>query len=380
MASSMKIFLIFSVISFVQLQFCGGQNAVNGVYWFPDSGFAASDINSSLFTHIFCAFADLDPQTKQVTISSANNASFYQFTRTVQLQNPSVKTLLSIGGGSANETVFSQMASQSSSRKSFIDSSIKLARSYGFYGLDLDWEYPQTSSDMTNLGTLLTEWRTAVTTEAQSSGKSALLLTAAFYYAANVNGLNYPVNSINKNLDWVNAMAYDFYGPSWYGYTNSHSMLYDSTSQVSGSYGIDSWIQGGLGAKKLALGIPFYGYAWRLANANNHGMLAPSTGPAAPDGGAMGYNQIKNFIASNSGTVVVYNSTIVTNYCYSGTTWMGYDDTQSVAAKVSYAKDKGLLGYFAWHVGVDSNWALSTQAKQSWGLGEHEAAYGLSEF
>lgn len=98
-------------------------------------------------------------------------------------------------------------------------------------------------------------------------------------------------------------MPYDFYDPSWYRYTNSHSMLYDSTSQVSGR---------GLGAKKLALGMPFYWYAWRLANANNHGMLAPSTGPAAPDGCAMGYNQIKNFIASNSGTVVVYDSTIVT--------------------------------------------------------------------
>ncbi|XP_073156728.1 class V chitinase-like [Henckelia pumila] len=367
MASSKKTFLIFSVFYLLQLQYCAGQNAVNGVYWFLDSGFPASNINSSLFTHIFCAFADLDSQTKQVTISSANNASFYQFTTTVQLKNPSVKTLLSIGGGSSNRTVFSQMASQSSSRKSFIDSSIRLARAYGFFGLDLDWEYPQTTSDMTNLGTLLTEWRAAVATEAQSSGKAALLLTAAFYYAASVNGLNYPVSSINQSLDWVNAMAYDFYDPSWYRYTNSHSMLYDSTTQVSGSYGINSWIQAGLGAKKLVLGMPFYGYAWRLTNANNHGMLAPSTGPAAPDGGAMGYNQIKSFIASNGGTMVVYNSTIVTNYCYSGTTWIGYDDTQSVAAKVSYAKQKGLLGYFAWHVGVDSNWALSKQAKQSWG-------------
>ncbi|KZV28373.1 chitotriosidase-1 [Dorcoceras hygrometricum] len=361
MASPMKIFLIFSLLPLLQLQFCSGQNAVNGVYWFRDSGFAASNIDSSLFTHIFCAFADLDPQTRQVTISAANNASFSQFTATVQLKNPSVKTLLSIGGGSSNTTVFSQMAAQSSTRKSFIDSSIRLARSYGFSGLDLDWEYPQTSSDMTNLGTLLTEWRAAVTAEAQSSGRPALLLTAAFYYAASVNGLNYPVSSINRNLDWVNAMAYDFYGPSWYRFTNSHSMLYDSTSQVSGSYGIDSWIQAGLGAKKLALGIPFYGYAWRLANANNHGLLAPSTGPVGSDGGAIGYNQIRSFISQNSGTVVVYNSTIVTNYCYSGTTWIGYDDTQSVAAKVSYAKQKGLLGYFAWHVGVDSNWALSKQ-------------------
>ncbi|CAI9783083.1 unnamed protein product [Fraxinus pennsylvanica] len=126
-------------------------------------------------------------------------------------------------------------------------------------------------------------------------------------------------------------------------------------------------VQGaGVRATKLVLGMPFYGYAWRLVNANNHGLLAPANGPASADNGAMGYRQIKNFIAQNK-AVTVYNSTIVTNYCYAGTTWIGFDDTQTIAAKVSYAKQKGLLGYFAWHVGVDNNWALSQQAKQSWG-------------
>ncbi|KAK8552365.1 hypothetical protein V6N13_120768 [Hibiscus sabdariffa] len=73
-------------------------------------------------------------------------------------RNPNVKTLLSIGGGNSSATAtFTFMASQASSRKSFIDSSISLSRSYIFYALDLDWEYPPTPTEMNNLGSLLNE-------------------------------------------------------------------------------------------------------------------------------------------------------------------------------------------------------------------------------
>ncbi|KAL2541016.1 Glycosyl hydrolase family protein with chitinase insertion domain [Abeliophyllum distichum] len=159
-----KILLLFYVISLLQFNLCIGQN-VKGGYWFTESGFAAADIDSSLLTHLFCAFANLDPQTYQLVISSTNNDSFAQFTKIVQLKNPSVKTLLSIGGESANKTVFASIVAQSTSRKTFIDSSIKLARSYGFSGLDLDWEYPQAALDMVNLGSVLKEWHTAMAVE-----------------------------------------------------------------------------------------------------------------------------------------------------------------------------------------------------------------------
>ncbi|XP_057459323.1 class V chitinase-like [Actinidia eriantha] len=365
MAFPLLSLLFFSLLS-LQFHFSTAQNVVKSVYWVPDSGLEASAIDSTLFTHLFCAFADLNSNTNQVVVSSSNNAPFSQFTKTVQLKNPSVKTLLSIGGGNAIKADYASMASRPGSRKSFIDSSIKLARSYGFHGLDLDWEYPQSASDMTNLGLLLNEWRAAVATEAQTSGKPPLLLTAAFYYAPSINGLNYPIQPIAKSFDWINLMAYDFYDPTWAKVTHSHAALYDPAGQVSGSYGVEAWITAGVGPKKLVLGMPFYGYAWRLVDANNHGLSAPVSGPAGSGSGAMTYGQIRAFIAQNRATEV-YNATIVSNYCYAGTTWIGFDGTQSVATKVSYAKQKGLLGYFAWHVAADNNWELSTQAKQAWG-------------
>ncbi|KAH7546213.1 class V chitinase [Ziziphus jujuba] len=369
MASKTSPFL-FSIFFFLLgLHSCAGQTAnVKAVYWFPDSEFPVSSINSTLFTHIFCAFADLNNTTYQVTISSANAAKFKNFTQTVQQKNPNVKTLLSIGGGRADKDAFASMASQASRRKSFIDSSINLARSNNFHGLDLDWEYPDTATKYANFGTLLSEWRTAIANEARISGETTLLLTAAVFRSSNYYSLSYPVRSVSDNLDWINVMSYDFYGPGWSpNFTAPPAALYSGASgQVNGDAGIRDWIQSGVAARKIVLGLPFYGYAWRLVNSNNRGLFAPANGSAISGDGSIGYGQIRNFISQNKATTV-YNGTVVTDYAYSGTTWIGYDDTQSVSTKVSYAKGKGLLGYFAWHVGADSNWVLSQTASRTWG-------------
>ncbi|XP_074281249.1 class V chitinase-like [Silene latifolia] len=357
--------VISLIAALLSLQTSLSRAAVNGGYWIPQSGIEASDIDSTLFTHLFCAFADLNTATNQLSIS----AECSSFTQTVQQQNPSVKTLLSIGGGSVPSSNFNNMASQPASRQTFITSSINLARSNGFLGLDLDWEHESTSAEMTNLGTLLTEWRTAINAEAANTGHQPLLLTAALAVTPHVDpSTSFPTQAIANALDWVNVMAYDFHDPNnSASLTHSHANLHDPTGAISGSSGISAWISAGVPSKQLVLGFPFYGYAWKLQDPNNHGLLAPASGvDMSVGGGTPKYNQIEPFITQAQATVV-FNSTYGTNYCYSGTTWINYDDTQTIAAKVSYAKTNNLLGYFAWHLAQDNNWALSKQASQTWG-------------
>ncbi|KAJ0984303.1 hypothetical protein J5N97_002659 [Dioscorea zingiberensis] len=344
--------------------------SIKAAYWFPESGFPVSSINATLFTHLFCAFADLNATTNRVSIASSKAAAFSSFTSTVRQKNPSVITLLSIGGGSSNSSTFSSMASQPSSRKTFIDSSITIARANNFSGLDIDWEFPQTATDMRNLGILISEWRNATYAEAQRSGKIALLLACAVSATPTLNSPLYPVPSMKTSMDFVNIMAYDFYAPTWYLRTSAHAALKDPSGGVSGSSGIDAWINAGLPANKMVFGLPYYGYAWKLSNQANHGLGAAATGPATGTGididGSIAFNQIKAF-NQRTGAATVYNGSLVVDYCYSGTTWIGYDDVSSVAAKVSYAKQKGLRGYFAWSVGGDDNWVLSRRASTTWG-------------
>ena len=63
----------------------------------------------------------------------------------------------------------------------------------------------------------------------------------------------------------------------------------------------------------------------------------------------MAYNQ--------GGTTVVYDPTTVSMYSYKSSelTWIGYDNPDTIAAKVRYAKSRDLLGYFAWALQRDTN-------------------------
>jgi GH18 family chitinase len=47
------------------------------------------------------------------------------------------------------------------------------------------------------------------------------------------------------------------------------------------------------------------------------------------------------------------------NYFVAGSTWINFDDVETVRAKISYAKEKGLLGFNVYQVIHDDNWALS---------------------
>lgn len=340
------------------------QTWIKSGYWFSGSELPVTDINSPLFTHLICAFAGLNSSTYQLSISSSDAQSFSTFTPTVKQKNPRVTTLLSIGGGSANSSTFSSMVSQSGFRKSFIESSMKTARSYGFNGLDFCWvsaSRPSTSSEMTNMATLFDEWRLAIESESANSSGSQLILTMAVKFSPDSYNASFPIESIKKNLDWVHVIAYDYYKPSRWNYTAAFAALYDPGSEVSTEYGINAWIDGGLSANKLVLGLPFYGYAWTLVNPNDSAVGAPAKGTAITTSGSVSYKDLKAYM-QRYGAVSEYNATYVVNYCVIGSSWIAYDDVEVVKIKVAYAK-MSLLGYFVWQVPYDDeNWVLSSQA------------------
>ncbi|EOA18013.1 hypothetical protein CARUB_v10006448mg, partial [Capsella rubella] len=347
---------------------------VKASYWYPDgetkdSATSAQTIPAELFTHLFCAFADLDAETNKVFIPLAHQVIFSTFTDTVMERNDQVKTLLSVGGRKANSHAFASMASKRPTRKKFIDSWIAIARSNGFHGLDLAWEYPKNETEMTAFGELVKELRAEVDAEHRRTSKPTLLLTAAVYYSSVYKTCTYPVKVMKDSLDWVNIIAYDFYDPESYpNFTvptaGLHSFASNEGPTLSGDQGLRKWIEDGLPKKKAVFGFSYVGWAWTLLNDKNTGYDAPANGVAkhddVADDGSINYDKIKKFIAQEK-AATVYDSDVVGNYCSSELIWIGYDDTKSVVAKVRYAKKNCLLGYFAWNVGADDHTVLSSE-------------------
>ncbi|KAJ0030352.1 hypothetical protein Pint_14614 [Pistacia integerrima] len=254
-----KIFIIFiQVLLALDPGYAEAQTWIRAGYYIDGVGdFPISGVNSSLFTHLFCGFADINFTSYQLSFSLSEEKQFSSFTEVVKQKNPSVVTLLSIWGTSANYSTFSLMVSDSSYRNSFIDLSIKIARLYGFQGLDLFWLSPTTSSDMLNAGVLFREWRVATELEARNSSHSQLILTARLPWT---NSAGNPVGSIQQYLNWVHVPAVGYWIPEETNFTSPHAALYDPKS-VNTDELIKAWIVNGLSANKLVLCLPYFGFA-----------------------------------------------------------------------------------------------------------------------
>ncbi|KAH9660239.1 class V chitinase [Citrus sinensis] len=363
--ASKIIILVLHIFKFSESLPARAQTLIRAGYWDSGGGFPVSDVNSALFTHLMCGFADVNSTSYELSLSPSDEKQFSNFTHTVKIKNPSITTLLSIGGGNdVSYSTYSSMASNPSSRKSFIDSSIKIARLYGFQGLDLSWTEANTSWDNYNIAILFKEWRAAVDLEARNnSSQSQLILTATVSYSPFLTEATYPVDFIRQYLNWVHVFTTDYSAPTWTNFTGAHAALYDPNSDYSTEYGITEWIEEGLSADKLVLCLPFYGYAWKLVKPEDNGIGAAATGPALSEDGLVSYREIKNHIKSYGPNVqVMYNSTYVVNYCSIGKIWFGFDDVEAIRVKVAYAKEKKLRGYHVWLVSYDHDWMLSQAA------------------
>lgn len=106
------------------------------------------DLDLTGLTHLNFAFAFFDPTSFQISPMDSSSASLYSRFTALKQKSPSLQTWISIGGWSFNDdtnipntrTAFSDMCSSAANRQTFISALTKFMVTYGFDGVDLDWE------------------------------------------------------------------------------------------------------------------------------------------------------------------------------------------------------------------------------------------------
>ncbi len=333
---------------------------VTGYYPGYEQGLmAASNIDFSTVTHVI-HFA-LVPNSDGSLNSGANDITMAGATNLVALAHAVGKKALICVGGANSETGF-QGATTAANLPAFIKNLTNFVSTYGYDGLDIDWE-PLPASDANQYTNLIHGVRTALNGFPQHK---LLTVAAAAYPVFGDPPASEAVMfaSLQSQFDQINVMTYDLSGPyeGWVTWFNSPvydgGYVFPSTGgpvpSVDGA--ISTFITNGVAAGKLGIGFPFYGYAWT----GGPGVTGPrQSWPTnnVPTVSTPTYATIINtFYQSNNyhwDTNAQAAFLSITNTPASKDDFVSYDDPHTAQVKVSYARNRGLGGIMIWELTED---------------------------
>jgi chitinase len=303
------------------------------------------------------------------TYSQPLKGNFNQILK-LKARHPQLRVLLSLGGWT--ESYRFSDAALLANREAFVRSCIETFMSGNaagvFDGFDIDWEYPGScgntcnwrAEDWDNFPALLQEFRRQLddlaTAAAGTTPPHYLLTVAAPAGAAKYSVMNLPL--MHGPLDWINVMAYDFHG-SWEpnGPANHAAALKQSSCEPdSGDWGdkaVRAYLDAGVPASKLLLGVPFYGHGWRGVTALDYGVCQAASGLARGvyERGTNDYE-----VLDGQARPEQYDPDAVAHWSFNGSEFWSFDDTDSLAAKAGYVNDpaRPLRGMMFWELSGDT--------------------------
>jgi chitinase len=297
----------------------------------------------------------------------AKRGSFHQLALS-KAKYPKLRTLISVGGWTWSGG-FPDAARTAAARAKFVSSCVTFAKTWGFDGIDLDWEYPGgggldagAPEDATNFTLLLAAMRAGLDEWGKQDGKHHPLTIAAPTDPVKVARLE--VAKIAALVDSINVMTYDFHG-AWDAKTGHNSPLFASAGDPAPTFntdaGLAAWLSRGAPAAKLVVGAGFYGRGWAGVASTNDGLFQSATGPSAGtwENGVLDYKDIAANYLPTFARHWDASAKVPFLYDPSKKVWISYDDAESLGLRAKYAKEHALGGVMAWELsGDDAKHAL----------------------
>jgi chitinase len=297
--------------------------------------FPVSEIDLSVVTHVIHAFAWPDSEGNVLSYSNMLNPSHSE-----TIHAGGGKFLLALGGW-GNDLGFSTVAASSELRSTFINNLIDVCDTYGYDGIDMDWEFPQNNYDRQNLNFLMAEMDSSF-----NEHNPNWLITMAVP-VSNWGGQWFDFSFLQFYVDFFNAMTYDMHG-SWTDHAGHNSPLYQSPpGDPDGSChtGINYLVNSrGIPESQTNLGLPFWGKRYDTSTING-----AFTGTVVDKR----YYEIPALI--DNGWTYHWDSDAYCPYLVKDdqTKILTFDDPESIRHKCEYALERELGGVMIWALGYD---------------------------
>jgi GH18 family chitinase len=251
------------------------------------------------------------------------------------------------------------MVSASANRRQFIRHLQNFMQSYGFDGVDIDWEYPAaddrggSSADTENFVKLLKEMRSSWGTSYDMS----VTLPSSYWYLQ-----GFDLAGMAKHLDWFNFMSYDIHG------------VWDSKNQYTGPYirphtnlteikeGLDLMWMAGVEPSQVVLGLGWYGRSFTLADSScsrPNGLCEFSgggnPGSCTNSAGTLSIAEIKKIQDSGVATENYDSTAAVKWITWDKDQWVSFDDGVTMMQKMKAANKLCLGGIMIWAMDMDND-------------------------
>jgi len=256
------------------------------------------------------------------------------------------KAILMLGGAGEHDQLVGAASAQH--RAALVGNLVQVLDDLGYDGIDVDWE-PIDAADRAPLLALLSDLRAA---------RPAMLLTIPVNWVS-INALD-QVDSyyaqVAALVDQINIMSYEMSGnydgwDSWlfgplYGATPTHPSSIDSSVQ--------RFLAVGVPARKLGIGVGFYGSCWRGVDQPRLALAGRTVSMGLSDN-TMTYAAIvhdylpaaaRTFDAEAQAPYLSAPAGVGPQSC----TLITYEDPESIAAKGAYLRAQGLGGVIIWTI------------------------------
>ena len=198
-------------------------------------------LQTDKLTHIMYAF--LIPQKDGSVLPLAEEENARQLIK--KAHNDNCKVYIAVGGWSYKDvplqSAFEEAAKTPETRKKLVESIVRVVEDYGFDGVELDWEYPNSASS-SNYEALILE----LSAELEKLDKHlTAALNGAWSQTEGPEVSKYVSDACLDAFEFISVMSYDMnneqHSPFWFANTS-----------------IDYWLHRGVSADKIVLGMPLY--------------------------------------------------------------------------------------------------------------------------